>query len=184
VPVIQPGQEQRAVEPVGELLQAGTTPTFTVADLSRVWVLAQISPSEQPSVGLGDRADVDTGVGGRTVSGAVANISAEVNPDTRAVIARVVVDNPGGLLKKQMYVRVRIQARRESAGVLVPVSAILRDDENLPFVYVARRAGDYARRPVTLGSRVGDQYNIPEGLRAGDRVVVDGGLFVQFMESQ
>jgi len=168
----------------GELLQAGTTPSFTVADLSRVWVLAQISASEQDSVRLGDPADVDTGVGARSLSGTVTNISAEVNPDTRAVIARVVVDNPGGLLKKQMYVRVRIQARRESSGLLVPVSAILRDDENLPFVYLAQTGGGYARRPVTLGDRVGDQFNILAGLRTGDRIVVDGGLFIQFMQSQ
>jgi len=168
----------------GQLLQAGTTPAFTVADLSRVWVLAQVPPSDQASVSLGDRATIDTGVGARDVSGTVTNISALVNPDTRAVTARVVVENPGGLLKKQMYVRVRIQARQESAGLLIPVSAILRDDENLPFVYLAQAGGGYARRPVTLGDRVGDQVDILAGLRAGDRIVVDGGLFLQFMQSQ
>jgi cobalt-zinc-cadmium efflux system membrane fusion protein len=114
----------------------------------------------------------------------VTNISAVVNPDTRAVTARVAAANPGGLLKKQMYVRVRIEARGESRGVLVPVSAILRDDENLPFVYVAQAGGAYARRPVTLGDRVGDQFDIKAGLQGGERIVVDGGLFVQFMQSQ
>jgi len=79
---------------------------------------------------------------------------------------------------------VRIQARAESTGVLVPVSAILRDDENLPFVYLAQPGGAYARRPVTLGDRVGDQFNILAGLQSGDKIVVDGGLFVQFMQTQ
>ena len=88
------------------------------------------------------------------------NISALVNPDTRSVLVRVVVENPGDFLKKQMYVRVRIQARQESTGLLVPVSAILRDDENLPFVYVAQPDGSFARRHVTLGYRTGDQYDI------------------------
>ena len=83
-----------------------------------------------------------------------------------------------------MYVRVRIQARAQTNGVLVPVSAILRDDENLPFVYVAQPGRAYARRPVTLGDRVGDQVNIASGLQSGDQVVVDGGLFIQFMQSQ
>ena len=168
----------------GQLLQAGTTPSFTVADLSRVWVLTQVSPSDLASITLGDRAEIDTGIGALRLSGTVANISAVVNPDTRAVVARVVVENPGGRLKKQMFVRVRIQARQETTGLLVPVSAVLRDDENLPFVYAAQADGGYARRPVTLGDRVGEQFALVAGLQEGDRIVVDGGIFVQFMQNQ
>ena len=168
----------------GQLLQAGTTPCFTVADLSRVWVMAQVSGSDLASVSVGDSADVLTGIASNIPSGTVANISALVNPDTRAVVARVIVDNPGDVLKKQMYVRVLIHSRQQSTGVLVPVSAILRDDENLPFVYAVQSDRSFARQHVTLGDRVGDQYAIPEGLKAGDRIVVDGGLFMQFMQTQ
>ncbi len=168
----------------GELLQAGTTPSFTVANLSRVWVMAQISESDLGSVSLGDSAQVETGASATPIPGTVANIPALVNPDTRAVVARVVVDNPSGVLKKQMYVRVRIQARQEITGLLIPASAILRDDENLPFVYVADPSGGFARRHVILGYRTGDQFDITGGLQTGDRIVVDGGVFVQFMQSQ
>lgn len=168
----------------GQLLQAGTTPCFTVADLSRVWVMAQVSGSELASVSVGDPADVVTGIASKNISGTVTNISALVNPDTRAMVARVVVDNPGDFLKKQMYVRVRIHSRQRNSGLLVPVSAILRDDENLPFIYASQRDGSFARRHVTLGYRVGDRYEIADGLKAGDRIVVDGGIFVQFMQSQ
>jgi len=168
----------------GQLLQAGTTPCFTVADLSRVWVMAQISDSDLASVRVGDTARVETGMASTQLGGTVANISALVDPDTRAVIARVDVDNPGQLLKKQMYVHVLIQARQPSSGLLVPVSAILRDDENLPFVYVVQGDGSFARRPVTLGSRTGDQIVIPKGLESGDRIVDDGALFIQFRQIQ
>jgi len=168
----------------GQLLQAGTTPAFTVANLSKVWVMAQVSGSDLASVRVGDPAEIETGVGSPSLTGVVDNIAALVNPDTRAVSARVVVANPGGLLKKQMYVRVRLHARQASSGLLAPVSSILRDDENLPFVYVAQAGGGFARRRVTLGDRTGDQFEIPSGLQAGDRVVADGGLFVQFMQSQ
>ncbi len=168
----------------GQLLQAGATPCFTVADLSRVWVMAQISGSELASVRVGDPAEVVSGIAARKLPGTVANISALVNPDTRAVAARVVVDNPGDVLKKQMYVKVLIHSRQESTGILVPVSAILRDDENLPFVYAVQHDGSFARQHVTLGDRVGDQYDISDGLKAGDEIVVDGGIFVQFMQSQ
>jgi len=168
----------------GELLQAGTTPCFTVADLSRVWVMAQIFGSDLDSVSVGDTAEVDTGIDSKDFSGTVDNISALVDPDTRSVVVRVAVANPGDFLKKQMYVRVQIKSRQESSGMLVPVSAILRDDENLPFVYVEQRDGGFARQHVILGYRSGDQYNISDGLRAGNRIVVDGGLFIQFMQSQ
>jgi membrane fusion protein, heavy metal efflux system len=97
---------------------------------------------------------------------------------------RVTVANPAGRLKRQMYVHVQIQARQESTGLLIPVSAVLRDDENLPFVYVAQADGSFARRHVTLGARIGDRNQVTEGMRAGDRIVVDGGLFVQFLQNQ
>jgi cobalt-zinc-cadmium efflux system membrane fusion protein len=168
----------------GQLLQAGTTPCFTVADLSRVWVMTQIFGSDLESVRVGDQADVVTGIGSAKFSGIVDNISALVDPDTRSVVARVVVKNPGDSLKKQMYVHVLIQAHQESSGLLVPVSAILRDDENLPFVYLAQPDSSFTRQHVTLGNRTGDQYDIAEGLKSDDQIVVEGGLFVQFMQNQ
>jgi cobalt-zinc-cadmium efflux system membrane fusion protein len=167
----------------GELLQAGSTPCFTVANLSRVWVMTQVFGSDLASVSLGDSAEV-TDLGAKNLSGKVDNISALVDPDTRAVIVRVVADNPGNLLKKQMYVHVLIHAHQESTGFLVPVSSILRDDENLPFIYLAQPDGGFARQHVTLGPRVGDQYEIDADAKAGDRIVVEGGLFVQFMQNQ
>lgn len=168
----------------GQLLQAGTTPCFTIADLSRVWVMAQISGTDLDSVNVGDPVDVLPGTTTKSLPGTVDNISAVVDPNTHAVIARVVVPNPGGALKKQMYVRVQIHSHQESTGLLVPVSAVLRDDENLPFVYSLQADRSFARQHVTLGDRIGDQYTIPEGLKAGDRVVVDGAIFMQFMQTQ
>ncbi len=168
----------------GQLLQAGSTPCFTVANLSHVWVMAQVFGTDVASVNVGDTAEVMTGISPKDMPGRVDNIAALVDPDTRSVAVRVAVDNPAGLLKKQMYVRVLIQAGRENTGLLVPVSAILRDDENLPFVYVEGRDGSFARRHVTLGDRSGERYDIPAGLNVGERIVADGAIFVQFMQEQ
>ena len=168
----------------GQLLQAGSTPCFTVADLSRVWVLAQVFGADLEAVQVGDSAEVITGIGTNTFSGTVDNISSLVSPDTRSVAVRVVAKNPQDFLKKQMFVRVLIHAREQSSGLLVPASAILRDDENLPFVYEARPDGSFARLHVTLGYRTGDQYEIVDGLKPGDEIIADGGLFVQFMQNQ
>jgi cobalt-zinc-cadmium efflux system membrane fusion protein len=168
----------------GQLLQAGSSNAFTVANLSQVWVLAQISPGDLASVGVGDAAIIDPGNGTGPFRGTVENIGASVDPDTRAVVARIVAPNPGGLLKKQMYVDVAIESGRVSTGLLVPVSAVLRDDQNLPFVYLALPDGSFVRRHVTLGYRDNQNYQITSGLQSGDRIVSNGAIFLQFMQSQ
>jgi cobalt-zinc-cadmium efflux system membrane fusion protein len=174
---------ERPITP-GQLLQAGSTNCFIVADLSRVWVIAHIFDSDLASVHVGDMADVTTGLASRNLSGTVENIAAEVDPTTRSVAVRVAVNNPGDFLKRQMYVQVHIRDRQETDALLAPVSAVLRDEENLPFVYVTQRDGSFARQRVTLGYRSGDQYDIPSGLKAGQQIVVDGAIFVQFMQNQ
>jgi len=174
---------ERLINP-GQLLQAGSTACFTVADLSQMWVMAQVTPAEVARVHLGDRAEIRTGEGGTAITGTVTSIGGVVNPDTGLVDVRVSAPNPGDALRKQMYVNVTLSARADSQGLLVPVSAILRDDENLPFVYVAQPDGSFARRHVTQGQRSGTDVVISKGLAAGDKVVVDGGLFMQFMQSQ
>ena len=173
---------ERLITP-GELLSAGTTPCFTVADLSRVWVMAQLFGDDIASVATGDTAEIETGVS-KDIPGIVENVSAVVNPDTRSVSVRIVADNPADLLKKQMYVRVRIRSARGTTGLLAPASAVLRDDENLPFVYVLELDGSFARRHVSLGYSDGDRYEITSGLKAGERIVSNGALFLQFMQNQ
>jgi cobalt-zinc-cadmium efflux system membrane fusion protein len=168
----------------GQLLQAGSTPCFTIADLSKVWVMAQLFGDAPATVHVGDSAQVFADGSAKPLAGTVTNVGAEVDPDTRAVTARVSVQNPQATLKKQMYVRVDIAARQAAQGLLVPVAAVLRDDDNLPFVYVQDRDGSFARRHVTLGERSGDRYLIPAGLTAGERIVSDGALFLRFMQSQ
>jgi cobalt-zinc-cadmium efflux system membrane fusion protein len=168
----------------GQLLQAGTTPCFTVADLSKVWITANIFESDLALVAEGNSAEVILGDAVTNLPGTVEYVSAIVDPNSRAVAARVVANNPNDLLKKQMYVRVRIHSAREQTGLLAPVSAVLRNDEDLPFVYLANVDGSFSRRPVTLDNRVNNHYEATTGLNPGDQVVVDGGLFLQFLQSQ
>jgi cobalt-zinc-cadmium efflux system membrane fusion protein len=168
----------------GQLLQAGSSTAFTVANLSQVWVLAQISPDDLSQVAPGEAAQIDPRNGTGPFRGTVQNVSASVDPNTRAIVARIVAPNPGDLLKKQMYVDVSIESGRVSTGLLVPVSAVLRDDENLPFVYLALPDGSFMRRHVTLGYRDSQNYDVTSGLESGDKVVANGALFLQFMQSQ
>ncbi|HKT41998.1 MAG TPA: efflux RND transporter periplasmic adaptor subunit [Rhodanobacteraceae bacterium] len=168
----------------GQTLAVGTTPCFTIADTATMWVMANVFGDDAAHVRDGDAASIVAGDGGKPIEGTVTNVGAVVDPDTRSVAARVRVDNAGGALRKQMYVTVHIRSHEAHDGLLVPVSAVLRDDENLPFVYAVDADGSYARRSISLGARVGDRYVVPEGLCPGDKVVVDGSIFLQFIQSQ
>jgi cobalt-zinc-cadmium efflux system membrane fusion protein len=174
---------ERDITP-GQLLQAGATPCFIIADMATVWVMANVFETDLPDVHVGDPADVTPTAGNAVFHGRVDFVGAEVDPDTRATAVRIVTRNPGAALKKDMYVRVDIHSRRPRTGLLVPVSAVLRDADNLPFVFVQTGDDAFQRRQVRLGQRVADSYEITEGLAVGDRVITEGGLFLQFAESQ
>jgi membrane fusion protein, heavy metal efflux system len=168
----------------GQLLQAGTTPTFTIADLSTVWVMASVFESDLASVVHGDKVDIVTGASPHPLAGTVDYVEALVDPATKATQVRVVVPNKDHLLKRDMYVTATIHSSKEKRGILLPVSAVLRDENNLPFVFVQMPAGGFERRQITLGSRVNDQYEVSAGLKDGERVIQVGGLFLQFAQSQ
>ena len=168
----------------GQLIQAGSTPAFTIADMATVWVIGNVFESQLGDVVVGDAAEIRTTAGDRVFHGQVTYVGALVDPDTRATAVRIVTPNPGEFLKKDMYVRITVVSRRARTGLLAPEAAVLRDQNNLPFVFLAMPDGSYTRRLVTLGSHVGGKYEITAGLTAADRVVAEGALFLQFAESQ
>jgi cobalt-zinc-cadmium efflux system membrane fusion protein len=174
---------ERLINP-GQLLQAGQTACFTIADLSRMWVMAGVFPADLARVSVGDAVTVTAPALAGPVSGRVDYISAVVDPSTKAASVRVLADNPQGALRRDQYVSVSIRSSRPTSGLLIPVSAVLRDEDNQPFVFADVGGGHYARREVTLSERVGDQYLVAAGVSTGDHIVVEGGLFVQFAQSQ
>jgi cobalt-zinc-cadmium efflux system membrane fusion protein len=177
---------ERLINP-GQLLQAGSTEAFTVANLATMWVQTSVFESDLSAVQAGDRAEVTTTASPTPFVGRVTYIAALVDPATKATAVRVVVPNTRRLLKKDMYVQVSIHASRERNGLLVPVTSVLRDDDNLPFVFVevsSANGTSFARRQITIGNRVGDEYEVKAGVKAGERIISEGALFVQFAQSQ
>ncbi|AHG91302.1 efflux transporter, RND family, MFP subunit [Gemmatirosa kalamazoonensis] len=168
----------------GQLLQAGSTQCFTIADLSTMWVMASVFAGDLGTVSVGEPVDVFTDASPRPIVGKVDYVAALVDPASKAVAVRVLVPNVGRALRKDMFVRVAIHASRPQTGIVIPSSAVLRDENNLPFVFVAAKDGSFNRRQITLGSQIGDAYEVPSGLAAGDAIVTDGALFLQFAESQ
>jgi membrane fusion protein, heavy metal efflux system len=168
----------------GQLLAAGTTPVFTIADLSTMWVMTSVFANDLKDVAVGENADIISDVTQVPIPGRVDYIASLADPESKAVSVRVVAPNNSHVLRRDMFVRVQIKSGNAHRGILVPVSSVLRDDQNLPYVFVAAGPNGFARRSINLGSRVGDTYEILSGLSAGDQVVADGALFLSFAESQ
>jgi cobalt-zinc-cadmium efflux system membrane fusion protein len=174
---------EKLVNP-GQLLTAGTTPAFTVANLNSMWVLANVYERDLAGVHRGESVEIVTDASPKPISGVVDYVAALVDPGTKATTVRITVNNTGLLLKRDMFVRVNIRAASDRKGLLLPVAALLRDNDNLPFVFVIKADGTFERRKVTVGPRMSGQYEALTGLAAGDKVVADGALFIQFAENQ
>jgi cobalt-zinc-cadmium efflux system membrane fusion protein len=185
IPVLAPiGGEvvERLVSP-GQVVQAGQTQAFTISDLSTVWVLANVYQADLAYVHSGDDVVVETDSYPGSFHGRISYVSPALDPNTRTLQARIVVDNPGEKLKRDMYCTVTVTAGVLSNVVAVPNSSILRDDNNQPFVYVATGANQFGRRDVDLGDSQNGQTQIIKGISVGERVVGDGSLFLQFANS-
>jgi cobalt-zinc-cadmium efflux system membrane fusion protein len=185
IPVLAPiGGEvvERLVSP-GQVVQAGQTQAFTISDLSTVWVLANVYQADLALVRSGDDVTVQTDAYPGTFHGRISYVSPALDPNTRTLQARIVVDNPGEKLKRDMYCTVTVTAGSIANAIAVPDSSILRDDNNQPFVYVAIDANQFGRRDVDIGQSESGQTQILKGISVGERVVGDGSLFLQFANS-
>jgi cobalt-zinc-cadmium efflux system membrane fusion protein len=170
---------ERLVSP-GQLLQAGATQAFTISDMSTVWVLANVYQTDLAFVKPGEEVEVVSDAFPDIFRGKISYLAPAVDVNTRTLQARIVVENRGRKLKKDMYVTVTVKAGRVENAIAVPDSAVLRDDENQPFVYVAAEDNKFRRRSVEIGQSQDGRTLILRGLSAGEKIVGDGSLFLQF----
>jgi cobalt-zinc-cadmium efflux system membrane fusion protein len=173
---------ERLVSP-GQLLQAGGTQCFTISDMSSVWVLVNVYQKDLADVNVGDEVTIQNDAYPNAFRGKISYIASALDPATRSVQARIVTSNPGQKLKKDMYVTATVNAGSVPNALAVPDSAVLRDTENLPFVYVQSGTNQFSRRSVKLGISEGGRTQLADGIKAGEKVVGDGSLFLQFQNS-
>ena len=173
---------ERLVGP-GQLLQSGATQCFTISNTSSVWVLVNVYQSDLPYVHAGDAVEINTDSYPELFHGKISYLAPALDPNTRTLQARIVTENPGKKLKKDMYVTATVKAGSVADAITVPEAAILRDTENQPFVYVQAGPNQFARRLVTLGQSVQGRTQITSGLKESEQVVGDGSLFLQFKNS-
>ena len=156
---------------------ARVTPSDTlyeVADLSHVWILADVYEGELPSVRAGAPAQVL--IGGQSLAGHVTFIGPILAAATRTANVRIELDNAGGLLKPDMYADVILE-QPQGVSLAVPESAVMNTGTR-SVVFVARGNGMFEPRQVTTGAKAGGFYAIRSGVQAGERVVVDANFLV------
>jgi membrane fusion protein, heavy metal efflux system len=168
---------------VGQLIQPGSTQCFMISDTSNVWVLVNVYQNDLPYVRVGDAVSIQTDAYPQVFQGRISYVAASLDPATRTLQARIATANPGEKLKKDMYVTATVKAGKISNATVLPDAAILRDNENQPFVYAEASQNQFGRRAVKVGQSVNGQTEITSGLKPGDHVIGNGSLFLQFANS-
>ena len=158
----------------GQVAQPGD-PLFTVADLSKVWVVGEMPEQTARSVQVGQRVDIEVpALGGRQLSGRIVYVGDTVSPETRTVPLRTQVDNPSRDIKPQMLatMRIRGEARKTLA---VPQEAVVRENDR-DHVYVRVAEHTFRYTAVELGEAQNGLRPVLKGLAEGDAVVVRGAF--------
>jgi RND family efflux transporter MFP subunit len=172
---------ERNVAP-GQVVAYGQSDTplnlFVIADLSTMWVLADVYEPDVPRVHLGQRVSVTlTCCPDERYEGTVANIADSIDKDSRTLKVRAVVPNRGRALKAEMFVRVAIESG--STRVLtLPQTAVQRRDGTV-FVLVETGPGQYQSRPIKPGAEFDGVVEVQEGVTPADRVVATGGILLK-----
>jgi len=166
----------------GQVVAYGTSDTplnlFVIADLSHVWVLADVYEPDVPKIKLGQPATVTPPCcPGERYEGTVAYISDAVDKDTRTVKVRVAVPNRDRALRAEMFVRVSI-ATSSSRVLTLPQSAVHRDDGQT-YVIVENAKDTFERRPITVGASLDGSIEVRDGVTPADRVVTTGSILLK-----
>jgi RND family efflux transporter MFP subunit len=157
------------------------TELYTVADLSRVWVLASVFENDAPLVLVGQAATVTVPATNRRIHARVSYILPQIEAQTRTLQVRLELPNAGLALKPEMFVDVEL-ASTESHTLTVPAEAVL-DSGARKTVFVAVGHGWFEPREVEAGRRFGDRIEILRGLEAGQRIAASGVVLIN-SESQ
>ena len=168
----------RKVGPGQYIRPDNADPLFTIADLSTMWMLAQVYESDVPLIKVGQPVEVHVmAYPDGVFKASIAYIGASADPTTHRVEVRTVVDNHGQKLKPEMFATFRIITDGNMQSPAVPLSAIVRDGEKTS-VWVAQGNSQFVRREVTIGLEQDGYVQVRSGLQPSEQVVSDGSLLL------
>jgi membrane fusion protein, heavy metal efflux system len=174
--------ERRVTE--GQFVQPDSNPLLVVADLSTVWVLADIFEHDLHLVSLGQKAEVSTvAYPDKRFMARVSRISDSLDPTTHTAKVRFLADNPTGQLKPEMFAGVTLILSQATRVLTVPATAVFVEGER-NYVFVLQSDHHLTRRPVEVVPDPSGRTRVVGGLQAGDRVVSDGALLLHLEESK
>lgn len=179
LPMVSPiaGEVVKCNVTIGEYVKSDDEAVVTVADLSKVWVVAHVKENYCGAVKPDDIVEVVTDAQPeKTISGKVYYIGELMDEETRAVEVLVECDNSSRELKPGMFATVKFQSTARDA-IILPATAILQNEEQ-PSVFVVQKEGVYECRPVSVATTEEGKIWVTQGLKPGETVVVNGGIFL------
>ena len=165
---------------MGEVVDTAT-PLVSVADTSRMWAMIDLTEADLAVVRTGQPVTfaIDS-MAGQSMAGELTWISTEVDHETRTIKARAEFDNPGGLLRANLFGRATIMAGDDREAVSILKDAVQWEGCcNVAFVKADEQGTTFQPRRLTLGFDAGDHYEVLEGLAAGDTIVTDGSFILK-----
>lgn len=171
---------------VGDLVQPGNSPPpFTVADLSSVWMVANMPEDDAAALKLHQPLSISLpALPGRILHGEVSYIASSVDPNTHTVMVRADIPNPDRVLRPQMLVNAAVQTAMPEQSPAVPEDGVVREGDGTMMVYVTQDGRRFEQRIVKIGKRQQGATQILDGLKAGERVAGEGALFLDNMLAQ
>jgi cobalt-zinc-cadmium efflux system membrane fusion protein len=148
---------------------------FTVADLSRVWAVAQVPEQQVAQVKVGQSVRIEVpALENEKLIGKLIYVGQTVNPESRTVLVRTELENTSGRLKPSMLASMLIEAT-PTKRVVVPITAIVREQDT-DYVFIEEKPGSFRLKPVRLSSEHNGQRVVLDGLSQGMRIVSDGAF--------
>jgi cobalt-zinc-cadmium efflux system membrane fusion protein len=154
-------------------------PVFTIADLSSLWLIAAVNEADMSRIRPGQRVEVTVrAFADRKFPGKVLRLGERLDPQTRTLRVLVLVPNPRGLLKPDMFASGEFETGETRKVVQVPEASV-QDVNGKPTVFLSKGSGVYKAQHVTVGAKTGGNVQILSGLQAGDLLVVNGAYLLK-----
>ncbi|MFY9952793.1 efflux RND transporter periplasmic adaptor subunit [Bradyrhizobium sp.] len=169
---------QRKIGP-GQYVNAGASdPVFVIGDLSTVWLIAFVRESDAAVVSVGQEISVNVmALPGRPLTARINYVSAAIDPATRRLLVRAIIDNKAGLLKPEMFANVTIYSPGDHPAPAVPKQALIYEGDQVR-VWVAHDDKSVELRLIKTGLVNGDLVEVDGNLKAGEQIVTRGSLFI------
>src|SRR5258708_7687685 len=163
---------------VGSVVNAGDE-LCSLSDTRSLWMIAAANEADLAKLGPGQAVRIEVrAYPDREFNGRILKLGEQLDPTTRTLQIRILLPNPQGLLKPEMYATASLPEGEKRSILLLPETAI-QDINGVPAVFVRRSATEFEPRAVKTGRHANGEAEITEGLNAGDAVVVKGSFLLK-----